>query len=91
MDGTNDSDLLSCKRKAVAMTLLEQPPLDSNGKKKGYIRIMMKLWDAKGYGDLGLSSQNFRDQAARLEKTLEENSENLSWVSQMEANTRVFA
>ena len=52
---------------------------------------MMKLWDAKGYGNLGLSSQNFRDQAARLEKTLEENSENLSWVSQMEANTRVFA
>lgn len=26
-------------------------------------------WDAKGYGDLGLSSQSLRDQAAGLEKT----------------------
>ena len=42
-----NADLLSCKRKAVAMTLLEQPPLDSNGKKKGYIRMMTELWDAK--------------------------------------------
>ena len=67
-----NADLLSCKREAVAMTLLEQPPLDDNGKKKGYIRIMSELWDAKGYGDLGLSSPNLRDQAARLEKTLEE-------------------
>ena len=69
-----NADLLSCKREAVAMTLLEQPPLDGNGRKKGYIRIMSELWDAKGYGDLGLSSQNLRDQAARLEKTLEESS-----------------
>ena len=73
-----NADLLSCKREAVAMTLLEQPPLDGNGRKNGYIRIMNELWDAKGYGDLGLSSQNLRDQAARLEKTLEESSENLS-------------
>ena len=67
-----NADLLSCKREAVAMTLLEQPPLDGNGRKKGYIRIMSELWDAKGYGDLGFSSQNLRDQAARTEKTLEE-------------------
>ena len=73
-----NADLLSCKWEAVAMTLLEQPPLDGNGRKNGYIRIMNELWDAKGYGDLGLSSQNLRDQAARLEKTLEESSENLS-------------
>ena len=52
------ADLLSCKREAVAMTLLEQQPLDDNGRKKDYIRIMSELWDAKGYGDLGLSSQN---------------------------------
>ena len=86
-----NADLLSCKREAVAMTLLEQPPLDGNGRKKGYIRIMSELWDAKGYGDLGLSSQNLRDQAARLEKTLEESSENLSWEAQTDANSRVLA
>ena len=86
-----NADLLSCKREAVAMTLLEQPPLDGNGRKKGYIRIMSELWDAKGYGDLGLSSQNLRDQAARLEKTLEESSGNLSWEAQTDANSRVLA
>ena len=86
-----NADLLSCKREAVAMTLLEQPPLDGNGRKKGYIRIMSELWDAKGYGDLGLSSQSLRDQAARLEKTLEKSSGNLSWEAQTDANSRVLA
>ena len=86
-----NADLLSCKREAVAMTLLEQPPLDGNGRRKGYIRIMNELWDAKGYGDLGLASQNLRDQAARLEKTLEESSENLSWEAQTDENLRVLA
>ena len=68
------------------MTLLEQPQLDGNGRKKGYIRIMSELWDAKGYRDLGLSSQNLRDQAARLENNL-----NLSWEAQTDANLRVLA
>ena len=35
MDQMN-ADLLSSKREAVAMTLLEQPPLDGNGRKQGY-------------------------------------------------------
>jgi hypothetical protein len=61
------------------MTQMEQPPLDGNGKKKGYIKLMKELWDAKGYNDFGFSSQNLRDQAARLEKSLEqESSENVS-------------
>ena len=34
---------------------------------KRFIRIIKELWNAKGYGDLGLSSLNLRDQAARLE------------------------
>ena len=28
------------------------------------------IWNAKGYNDFGFSSQNLRDQAARLEKSL---------------------
>ena len=63
-----NDDLLICKRGAVAMTTSEQPPLERNGKKKGYIKIMKDLWDAKGYGELGFSNQNLRDQPARLEK-----------------------
>ena len=49
---------------------------------------MNELRDAKGYGDLGLSSQNLRDQAARLKKTLEESSENLSWEAKTDASSR---
>ena len=88
-----NADLLSCKREAVAMTRMKQPSLDGNGKKKGYIRIMKELWDAKGYGDLGLSSQNLCDQAARLEKTLQESTRNLPCDAQTEgaANSRAFA
>ena len=69
-----NEDLLSCKREAVAMTQMEQPPLDGNRTKKGYIKLMKELWDAKGYNDIGFSSQNLRDQAARLEKSLEQES-----------------
>ena len=43
------ADLLTDKREAVAITLLEQPTVDGNGRKKDYIRIMNELWDAKGY------------------------------------------
>lgn len=31
--------------------------------------IMRELWSERGYSDLGLSCQNLRDQAARLEET----------------------
>ena len=34
---------------------------------KRFIRIIKELWNTKGCGDLGLSSLNLRDQAARLE------------------------
>ena len=65
-----NADLLTWKREAVAITQMEQQPsLDGYGKKTWYIRIIKELWDAKGYGDLGLSSQSLRDQAAALEKT----------------------
>ena len=58
-----NADLLSWKREAVAITQMEQQPssLDGYGKKTCYIRIMKELWDAKGFEDLGLSSQSLRD------------------------------
>ena len=48
----------------------KNPPRMENGRKKGYMRIMKELWDDSGFGNLGLTSQNLRDQAARLEKTM---------------------
>ena len=48
-----NADVLSCKREAIAFTKCENPPLDGNGKKKGYIKLMEELWCVKGYEALG--------------------------------------
>lgn len=64
-----NNDLLECKRKAKQLNASENPPRNANGRKKGYMKIMKELWDELGYADMFLSSQNLRDQAARLEKT----------------------
>ncbi|KXJ07421.1 hypothetical protein AC249_AIPGENE23493 [Exaiptasia diaphana] len=55
-------DVLSCKVEAIALAKRENPPLDQNGKKKGYIQLMEELWNSKDYGGLGFSRQNLRDQ-----------------------------
>lgn len=62
--------LLDCKSKAKMLAESENPPRLENGRKKGYMRLMKELWDDSGYGELELTSQNLRDQAARLEKTM---------------------
>ena len=59
-------DLLDCKKQAIESLSSESNP--HNGRRKGYIKPMTELWIGKGYGHLGLSGQNLRDQAARLEK-----------------------
>ena len=63
-----NDDLLSCTRQAVGMANSEQPPLEKNGRKKSYIKIMTEIWDAKDHGELGYKNQNLRDQAARIEE-----------------------
>ena len=74
-----NDDLSSCKRQAMAMANSEQPPLEKNGRKKGYIKTMREIWNAKGYGELGYTKQNLRDQAARIEeKSLDGNSKSTS-------------
>ena len=35
-----------------------------------YHRFDTELWEKRGYASLGLTSQNLRDQGARLEKTM---------------------
>ena len=52
---------------------------------------MKELWDAKGYGELGFSNQNLRDQAARLEKSVGVNSQNTSMDERAELNCEFFA
>lgn len=66
-----NEDVLECKRKAQELITSDRAPVNGNGRKKGYIEVMKDLWDAKGYGHLGLKPQNSRDQASRLEKIQE--------------------
>ena len=62
--------LLSCKKSAQLLVKSNEPPLAENGRRKGYMRVMKELWDEMGYEHLDLSSQNLRDHAAGLEKSL---------------------
>ena len=62
--------LLDFKSKAKMLAKSGNPPRLENGRKKGYMRTMKELWDDSGFGNLELASQNLRDQAARLEKTM---------------------
>ena len=66
-DKMND-DLLECKQKAVDLAKSSNPPRLDSGRKKGYMPVMKDLWETVGCYQLGLSSQNLRDQAQRLEK-----------------------
>ena len=67
-------DCLDCKRKAQELIASENPPVNENGRRKGYIKVMKELWEAKGYEELGLTNQNLRDRAARLEKIMSDTS-----------------
>ena len=71
-----NSDILECKKKAKEMVSSNNPPYYTNGRKKGYIEVMKDPWEVKGYGYLGLMSQNLRDQASRLEKMLLDHTRN---------------
>ena len=65
-----NSDLLDCKRQAPLLAKWKNPPLKDNGRREGYMELVKELWDQMGHEDLGLTKQNLRDQAARLEKSL---------------------
>lgn len=73
-----NNDLLECKKKALERVKSDNLPWLNNGRKMGYMQMMKELWEEKGYGDFALTSQNLRDQAARLEKTFGSVAESLS-------------
>ena len=62
--------LLECKQTAISLITSDNPPRTENGRKKGYMKIMKDLWEETEYRHLELTSQNLRDQAARVETTL---------------------
>ena len=65
-----NTKLLECKREAKDLVQSKDPSKKEDGKKQGYMAIMKQLWDHSEFGDLNISTQNLRDQAARIEKSL---------------------
>ena len=65
-----NTKLLECKREAKDLVQSKDPPRKEDGKKQGYMAIMKQLWDNSEFADLNISTQNLRDQAARIEKSL---------------------
>ena len=65
-----NTKLLECKRQAKVIVQSKDPPRKEDGKKQGYMAIMKQLWDNSEFADLNISTQNLRDQAARIEKLL---------------------
>ena len=65
-----NTKLLECKREAKDFVQSKDPPRKAGGKKQGYLAIMKQLWDNSEFADLNISTQNLRDQAARIEKSL---------------------
>ena len=62
-----NTKLLECRREAKDLVQSKDPLKKKDGKKQGYMAIMEQLWD---HSELNISTQNLRDQAARIEKSL---------------------
>ena len=65
------------KYKDKEMTESNNPPLKADGKSKGYMQFMEELWDEMGYAGLNISKQNLGKQAAYVEKSLGDVSEDI--------------
>ena len=73
-----NSVLLECKKKAKLMVEMKDPVVMVGGHRKGYMEVMKELFDQASHEHLGFTRQNLRDQAAHLEKSLGNVTENVS-------------
>ena len=51
-------DLVECRDKAKNLHQGGNAPRKPNGRKVGYVDIMLKFWNEKGYSELNLTKQN---------------------------------
>lgn len=70
--------VLQCREKALKLSNSEDPPRYENGRKIGYMRLMKDFWEELGMEHLELTSQNLRDQAAALDKSIGSVAENIA-------------
>ena len=61
-------DILDCRKRALEQYRSNDDGTTIRGR-TGYMEIMKRLWEEKGYISLGLTAQNLRDRAAYYEKS----------------------
>ena len=61
-----NADLVDSRKKANALYSTQDCPRKESGQKIGIMELTKRLWDAKGYAELNKSSQNLRDQYAKI-------------------------
>ena len=62
-------DLEECRDKAKNLHQSNNDPRKPNGRKVGYMDLMFKFWNEKGYSELNLTKQNLRDRLSHAEKS----------------------
>ena len=61
---------MECRKKAKQLVASNDPPWNPNGRRKGYMQLMKELLDEAGHSELGLTSQNLRNHAKWLERSI---------------------
>ena len=62
-------DLEECRDKAKNLHQSDNAPHKTNGRNVGYMDLMLKFWNEKGYSELNLTKQNLRDRLSHAEKS----------------------
>ena len=66
------ADAISCKERAKALVASTDPPR-RNGRKIGYMEIMLDFWNQEGYEHLGFTKQNLSDRIREAERCKQTN------------------
>ena len=65
-----NADLVDSRKEANALYSTLDCPGKESGRKIGIMELTKRLWDAKDYAELKKSSQNLRDQYAKIMKEI---------------------
>ena len=71
-----NADLVDSRREANALYSTQGCPRKESRRKIGIMELTKRLWDAKGYAELKKSSQNLRDQYAKIMKAISQRTTN---------------
>ena len=63
-------DLEECRDKAKNLHQGGNAPRKPNGRKVGYMDLMLKFWNEKGYSELNLTKQNYATDSV-MQKSLQ--------------------